>query len=184
MKHLLLSLFLTFGLVQPAAAVTMGDDGLHKAAWMRDTFKDMAEDLAEAQAEGRVLMILIEQRGCIYCRRMHETVFNQPQIESLLDAHFFVVQLDLRGATEMYDFDGTALSEKDMAARWGQRFTPIMMFFDQAPQDGLPTQEAAFALIPGALELEETHSLLLWASDADARNAMTLNDFHAARTGN
>ena len=38
----------------------IGDDGLHKAPWMRDTFKDLAEDLEEANAEGKRLMVLIE----------------------------------------------------------------------------------------------------------------------------
>ena len=37
----------------------MGDDGLHKAPWMRDTFKDLSEDLADANAEGKRLMVII-----------------------------------------------------------------------------------------------------------------------------
>ena len=54
----------------PVAAAELGDDGLYKAAWMRETFKDLSEDLAEANAEGKRLMVLIEQRGCIYCKKM------------------------------------------------------------------------------------------------------------------
>lgn len=49
-----------------AAAVTLGDDGLHKAPWLHDTFKDLREDLAGANAEGERLAVVIEQRGCIY----------------------------------------------------------------------------------------------------------------------
>ena len=52
-------------LALPAAAVELGDDGLHKTDWMRDTFKDMTEDLAEANAEGKRLLVIFEQRGCI-----------------------------------------------------------------------------------------------------------------------
>ncbi|MEM6596213.1 MAG: thioredoxin, partial [Pseudomonadota bacterium] len=33
-----------------AMAGEIGDDGLHKASWMRDTFKDLTEDLDEANA--------------------------------------------------------------------------------------------------------------------------------------
>ena len=62
----------TIGLgLGPLAAAELGDDGLHKTAWMRDTFKDLRDDLAEANAEGKRLMVLIEQRGCIYCTKMH-----------------------------------------------------------------------------------------------------------------
>ena len=58
----------------PLWAAELGDDGLHKTAWMRDTFKDLNEDLAEASGEGKRLAIIIEQRGCIYCTKMHEEV--------------------------------------------------------------------------------------------------------------
>lgn len=54
----------------PLFAATLGDDGLHKTDWMRETFKDLGEDLAEANAEGKRLMVIIEQRGCIYCKKI------------------------------------------------------------------------------------------------------------------
>ena len=59
----------------------VGDDGLHKQPWMRDTFKD----LAEATAEGKRLMVMIEQRGCIYCKKMHEEVFVIPEIAQYIE---------------------------------------------------------------------------------------------------
>ena len=41
----------------PVFAQTIGDDGLHKQPWMRDTFKDLREDLGEANAEGKRLVL-------------------------------------------------------------------------------------------------------------------------------
>ena len=61
------------------ATAEMGDDGLHKAPWMHQTFLDLREDLAEENAAGQRLMLLVEQRGCIYCRKMHEEVFVLPR---------------------------------------------------------------------------------------------------------
>ena len=75
----------------PVAAVELGDDGLHKTDWMRDTFKDLREDLADANAEGKRLMVIIEQRGCIYCTKMHEEVFPRPEIADFIRDNFFVV---------------------------------------------------------------------------------------------
>ena len=71
----------------------MGDDGLHKAPWMRDTFKDLSEDLADANAEGKRLMVIIEQRGCIYCKKMHEDVFPVAKIADYIEENYFVVHL-------------------------------------------------------------------------------------------
>ena len=44
LRQILTAAVLVFAL--PAFAATLGDDGLHKADWMRDTFKDLREDLA------------------------------------------------------------------------------------------------------------------------------------------
>ncbi|MGC9370856.1 MAG: thioredoxin family protein, partial [Paracoccaceae bacterium] len=72
------------GLGLPAFGAPMGDDGLHKPEWLRDTFKDMSEDLAEANAEGKRMLVIFEQRGCIYCKKMHEEVFPDPAVEALI----------------------------------------------------------------------------------------------------
>ncbi|MFT7047300.1 MAG: thioredoxin-related protein, partial [Celeribacter sp.] len=76
--------------VGPAFAFEMGDDGLHKTPWQRDTFKDLRDDLAEATAEGKRLMVMIEQRGCIYCTKMHEEVFPDPEVTQMIEDNFFV----------------------------------------------------------------------------------------------
>ena len=79
LRHILAAAVIVLAL--PAFGVTLGDDGLHKADWMRDTFKDLREDLEEANAEGKRLLVIIEQRGCIYCTKMHEEVFPDPMIQ-------------------------------------------------------------------------------------------------------
>ena len=133
------------------AETTMGDDGLHKTDWMRDTFRDMAEDLEEANAEGKRFAIIFEQRGCIYCTRMHEEVFPNPEIEAMIEDNFFVVQMNLFGDVEVTEFDGEALSEKDMASKWNIVFTPTIMFFDdELPPEGTNAAKAAVMTMPGA----------------------------------
>lgn len=112
MKRLLTLLIL---LATPTFAAELGDDGLHKTAWMRDTFKDLAEDLEEANAEGKRLVLIFEQRGCIYWTKMHEDVFPDETIAQFIDDNYFVVQLNLHGSTEVTDFDGETLEERQMA---------------------------------------------------------------------
>ncbi len=108
-----------------AMAAELGDDGLHKADWMRDTFKDLNENLAEANAEGKRLMIIFEQRGCIYCTKMHNEVFPTEPLNTYLKENFFVVQLNLYGDIEVIDFDGETLTEKNAARKWGMLFMSI-----------------------------------------------------------
>lgn len=104
---------------------------------MRDTFKDLSEDLAEANAEGKRLMIIVEQRGCIYCKKMHEEVFTVPEVNDYIEENFFVVQINMFGDVEVTDFDGTTLAEKDMVKRWGALFTPSIISFQLTCSKGL-----------------------------------------------
>lgn len=162
-------------------ATELGDDGLHKPTWLRDTFKDLREDLAEANAEGKRLLILVEQRGCIYCARMHETVYPDPKIDALIRESFFVVQMNLFGDVEVTDFDGTVLPEKEMAVRWGVVFTPTMIFLPQTVADGQTAAQAAVASMPGAFEVGTTEALLVWVRDRIYENGEHFQKFVASR---
>ena len=176
LKTLTLALALVAG---PALAVTLGDDGLHKAPWMQDTFKDLREDLAEADAEGKRLMVIVEQRGCIYCRKMHEEVFVIPQIDQMLTDDFYVVQLNMFGDVEVTDFDGTTLPEKDMVSRWNVLFTPTMMFFPEEVPEGESATDAAVATVPGAFGKLTTWNMLNWVRDHGYDSDEPFQKYHA-----
>lgn len=148
--------------VMPVMAAEMGDDGLHKAAWMRDTFKDLREDLAEANAEGKRLAIIFEQRGCIYCKQMHEEVFPDSEVDSYIREHYFIIQMNMFGDVEVTDFDGQTLPEKEMARKWGLLFTPTLMFFPQEVPEGVTAPQAAVAQMPGAFGKMTTLSMFRW----------------------
>lgn len=180
MRFLLLPITLLL-MTMGALAATIGDDGLHKTPWMRETFKDLAEDLEEATAEGKHLLVLIEQRGCIYCRKMHEEVFVVPQIDEFITENFFVVQLNMFGDVEVTDFDGATMSEKDMVRNWGMTFTPTMMVFPQTIETAQSAPDLALIVIPGAMEASETLSFLMWASDPDANQSQSLSAYHEQR---
>ena len=112
-----------------AAGAELGDNGLHVQPWFMQTFLDLAEDKAEAEAEGKHFAILFEQRGCPYCRELHEVNLARPQIASFFASEFGVLQLDLWGSREVTDFDGETLEERELARKWGVNFTPTIAFF-------------------------------------------------------
>ncbi len=178
MKRIFASLMLVV-LAGPLAASEMGDDGLHKTEWMRDTFKDLGEDLAEANAEGKRLMVIIEQRGCIYCAKMHEEVFPEPTIAAYIEEHFFVVQLNMFGDVEVTDFDGTTLPEKDMVSRWNVMFTPSMMFFPEEVAGDSTAIQAAASVVPGAFGKWTTYNMLRWIVEKGYESDEPFQKYHA-----
>lgn len=178
MKRFLISFFICLFGTQILAA-EIGDDGLHKASWMRDTFKDLNEDLEEANAEGKRLMVMIEQRGCIYCKKMHEEVFVVPEIAKYIEDNFFVVQINMFGDVEVTDFDGTVLPEKDMVKRWGALFTPSIYFFPQEVGENQTAGSAAVANMPGAFGRWTTFNMLNWVVKKGYEGDEPFQKYHA-----
>lgn len=180
MKRFFITLFAVF-FATTSFAADLGDDGLHKAPWMRDTFKDLGEDLAEATSEGKRLMLLIEQRGCIYCKKMHEEVFIVPEISTYIEENFFVVQINMFGDVEVTDFDGTTLPEKDMVKRWNALFTPNILFLPEEVGGDKTAAEAAVANMPGAFGRWTTYNMLTWVVEKGYEGDEPFQKYHARK---
>ncbi|MEQ9693793.1 thioredoxin family protein [Shimia sp. SDUM112013] len=149
----------------PVWAAELGDDGLHKTAWFRDTFKDLQEDYEDAKSEGKRLLIIVEQRGCIYCKDMHERAFLDPRVQKHLTETYYPVQLDLHGANEMVDTDGEAMEERAAARKWGVMFTPTMIFMPPEVDFDTPAIRQAVGVMPGAFMPGTTYDLMTWIAE-------------------
>jgi thioredoxin-related protein len=149
----------------PVWALEMGDDGLYKQPWIRDTFKDLREDLAEANTEGKRLVLFVEQRGCIYCHKMHEEVFSDPEVSQFIDDHFFVVRINLHGDTEIVDTDGESMSEKAATRKWHVLFTPNILFLPEEVPEDQSAVESAVAVMPGAFSKGTTLDMFTWVQE-------------------
>ena len=76
----------------------IGDNGSYKQDWFLESFLDLPEDLAESAASGKRLVIFWEQRGCPYCKAMHEINLRIPKIVDYIKANFNVLQFSLLGS--------------------------------------------------------------------------------------
>ena len=127
------------------------DDGLYKQPWFLESFLDLADDLEGARKEGKRFVIMWELKGCPYCKETHFVNFAQPRIADYVKANFEVLQLNIIGSRKVTDFDGAELSEKDLAAKYGVRFTPTFQFFGEAAatlKTLPPAQTRSGALLP------------------------------------
>lgn len=163
--HRLLALAAALFIALPAFAVEMGDDGLHKPEWFRQTFKDFQEDFAEAQTEGKRLVIIVEQRGCLYCRDMHENTFTDERVKSMLENDFYPVQLNLHGDIDIIDTDGDELTEKQAARKWNVLFTPTVIFLPPEIDTSKSAAAQAVAVMPGAFSAGTTFDMLTWVKE-------------------
>jgi thioredoxin-related protein len=179
LKSLMLAVALCVAGALPAGAFEMGDDGLHKEDWWSLTFRDVAEDIETAREEGKRLVIVYEQRGCIYCRKMHEELLAVPEIRDYIEANFMVVQYNLYGDEEVTDLDGEVLTEKTAARKWGLIFTPTIIFLPDEVSRGKPVNEVAVATMPGAFETGTFRDMFHWVREKRYETDEEFQRYHA-----
>lgn len=178
-RRVLLALGLFAGLLFPALSAEIGEDGLHKQDWFALTFRDIAEDIETARDEGKRLVMIFEQRGCIYCAQMHEKLLSDPEVADFIKANFKVVQYNMFGDEEVTDLDGDVLSEKTAARKWGYVFTPTLVFLPEEAPEGVSAAEAAVATMPGAFGKWTFLNMFKWVAEKGYEGDEHFQKYHA-----
>jgi thioredoxin-related protein len=114
-----------------AEAPVLTDDGLYRQPWFLESFLELADDLDGASKAGKRFAVMWELRGCPYCKETHLVNFAEARISDYVKANFEILQLNIVGSRKVMDFDGKELGEKQIAAKYGVRFTPTIQFFPE-----------------------------------------------------
>ena len=172
------------GPVRPRMPPLRTDDGLYRQSWFQLSFLDLRDDFADAKAGGKRLAVLFEQRGCVYCASLHNDVLAARYINDYVRENFAVVQLDLWGAREVTDFDGTVLTERALAERWGVIFTPTIVFLkdDLTGLEGKWGRELeAIERLPLSFSGDTFYDLFIWVRLKLYERDRNFQRFHIAR---
>jgi len=107
--------------------------GYHEPpGWFKTSFLDLSEDVAEAAAEGKRVLLYFYQDGCPYCARLLQDNFGNRRIADKTRRHFDVIAINIWGDREVTDFQGRVRSEKSFAAGLGVQYTPTLLFLDES----------------------------------------------------
>jgi thioredoxin-related protein len=166
---------------EPHVVPLRGEDGIYHQQWFVNSFLDLREDHAEAKAAGKRFAIFFEQRGCIYCTKMHKEVLALKYINDYVRENFAVVQLDLWGAREVTDFDGTRLTEKKLAERWGVLFTPTVVFFKDELPAGKWGTELEVARMHLGIGAGTFYDMFVWVRTKTYEKDRNFQRFHIER---
>lgn len=166
-------------LAAPSAFAQEAPGGLHSKPWFAVTFKDVREDLEMARDQGKRLALIVEQHGCIYCRKLHEEVLSDAEVADYIKENFVVVQYNMFGDEEVTDLDGEAMTERQAIRRWGFAFTPTIVFLpEEAPGDGTVAQ-VAVQVMPGAFGKWTVLDMFRWVREKGYEGDEHFQKYHA-----
>jgi thioredoxin-related protein len=154
--------------------------------WFKLSFLDFRDDLREANANKRGLILYFGRHDCPYCKAQLEKNWGTPDIVTYTRAHFDVVAIDVLGNRLVTDFNGKEQTEKDFAAANQANFTPTLFFYDNRGQLALklagyrpPYQfRAALEYVADHHQQEGSfRSYLARAEPAESYGLDTLNEY-------
>lgn len=102
-----------------------------KPAWFKASFLDIREDIDEAVAAGRRVMLYFYQDGCPYCAKLLRDNFGDRAIADKTRKGFDVIAINMWGDREVSDFSGDTVTEKRFAEALRVQYTPTLLMLDE-----------------------------------------------------
>jgi len=102
-----------------------------KPDWFKESFLEFEDDVADAAAAGRRVMLYFHQDSCPYCSRLIEENFTDHEIKAYIIKHFDGISLNLWGDREVVSVGGQDFTEKTFAAALKVQYTPTLVFLDE-----------------------------------------------------
>ncbi len=99
--------------------------------WFKESFLEFEEDIAEAAAQDKRLMLYFHQEGCPYCNALVEHNFAQKDIYDTVREKLDVVAINMWGDLDVVHVGGKNFTEKTLAEALRVNYTPTLMFFDE-----------------------------------------------------
>ncbi len=101
-----------------------------KPDWFKVSFLDLYEDIDEAAARDKRVVIYFYQDGCPYCKKLLEDNLAQRDIAATMQGYFDVVAINIWGDQEVTVGD-RAFTEKTFAEALKVQYTPSLLFFNR-----------------------------------------------------
>ena len=105
---------------------------IHAApSWFKESFLEIAEDVAEASEEGKHVILFFQLNGCPYCDRMLSESFEAESMTEYVQANFDSISINVRGDREIAFNDEISVAEKELSEILKVRATPAILFLDE-----------------------------------------------------
>jgi thioredoxin-related protein len=116
--------------VEAARGIMTGGQKYDMPDWFKMSFLDLRDDLKEANANQRQIMLFLHLEECPYCARMLNENFREGATREFIERHFDVISIDIRGSRTVNWFDGHEYTELTLAKMLKVYATPTIIFID------------------------------------------------------
>lgn len=101
--------------------------------------RSLPEALAAALRQGEPLVVMVSLEGCPFCR-----IARQSHLAPMHREGGVIVQVDMRSAQTVRDFDGKMTSHDVLVQRWRVTIAPTLLFFGPDGREVAERMEGAY----------------------------------------
>lgn len=134
---LLIAIFSSYAILGEGAELEVLERGMinpgyqEQPEWFKQSFLDIRQDIDEAAAAGKRLILYFYQDGCPYCKKLLQDNFGQREIAQRTQQYFDLIAINMWGDREVIDLQDTVTTEKLFARNLKVMFTPTLLMFNE-----------------------------------------------------
>jgi thioredoxin-related protein len=98
--------------------------------WFKESFLEIAEDVEEANDEGRHVLLFFHLNACPYCERMLRENFGEDPLKSQIQENFDSIAINIKGDREIAMNEKLSTTERLLAEYLKVQYTPTILFLD------------------------------------------------------
>jgi thioredoxin-related protein len=99
----------------------------------------LSDELAAALRQGQPLVVMVSLEGCPFCR-----IARQSHLAPMHREGGAIVQVDMRSAQAVRDFDGRMTTHDALVQRWRVPIAPTLLFFGPGGREVAERMEGAY----------------------------------------
>ncbi len=101
--------------------------------------RNLADEADLARQRGQPLLVLVSLHGCVHCERVRRS-----ELIPRLQAGQPMVQVDMRSAQTLLDWQGRGTTYDEIVRRWKVGIAPTLLFFAQSGREVAERMEGAY----------------------------------------
>lgn len=101
--------------------------------------RSLPEELSAALRHGQPLVVMVSLEGCIFCK-----IARQSHLAPMYRQGQPIVQVDMRNAQVVIDFEGRQTTHDELTRRWKVSITPTLLFFGPNGREVAERMEGAY----------------------------------------
>jgi thioredoxin-related protein len=141
--------------------------------WFKESFLELQDDVQEASAANKHVMLFFHLNNCPYCAKMLDDNFLKEPLKTYIQEHFDVIAINIKGDRPVQYNQELAFSEKELAADLGITLTPTITFIN--------SENKTVARLNGYRSPEQFKPVLEYVA-TQAYKTETLSDYLAKQT--